>query len=66
VPSLTVTVPVGKPPPGVLARTLTPTEIGWPTTAVAGMLVIVVVVGSGATVMELPGVLEERKLLSPL
>ena len=58
-PSLTVTVPVGVPPPGGLAATLTFTEIGSPATNVDAMLVIAVVVASCPTVTGTPAAVTE-------
>ena len=66
-PSLTVTVPVGAPPPGSLAPTSTPTVMGWPTTGPGVVLVMLVVVSSCTTVTAEPvEVTEEAKFVSPL
>jgi hypothetical protein len=62
-----VTLPVGVPFPGEFAVTLTATLMGWPTTGLDVVLVIVVVVAASPTVtgVGLPEVSEVASFESP-
>ena len=66
VPSLTVTVPVGVPPPGGFATTVNVKLTAWPTAEGFGVwAVIVVVVLAAFTVWDAPADVLPAKFASP-